>query len=296
MRRTELAAILRGAGPPDGHAGCRVIRAGDHAAVLRTAPLLPPNRRAPVLQAAAEHARLLEGLMVFGTVLPVLAGQRIRASEVPRLIAANLPTLARLEDRLSGRAQYQVTVRWSAERAPAHFGVAAQADATACLAEDLRLRIGAHLAASGAETLALPVAGDMISNHAILVERVTEAALDAAVEKIDAIWSDGFAVRMIGPYPGVSFASLGFDRVDRPAIRAAQAAFALAPGVSAETLRQARRNALLVAAPDAREKLKWQAEVLACAVRLGNSDRPLHMARIWSEGMSAPSAGEAWAA
>lgn len=297
MTRTELLAILRGAGPPDGHDGCRVIRTPDHAAVLRTAPLLPPKGRTAALKAAAEQARLLEGLMPFGTVLPALSGQRIREPEVPRLVAANLPMLARLEARLSGRVQYQVTVRWQAEHASAHFGRPPSGHATdiASLACELRERIGAHLDFPGAETLALPVAGDMIANHAVLVETSSESDLDAAAERIDAIWSEGFTVRMIGPYPAVSFASLVFDRVDAAAIRSARAAFALPAGFSADALRVARRGALLGAAPEARERLRWQAEVLACAERLGDDTGPLHLARLWSEGMS-ESIGEARAA
>ena len=299
MRRTELVAIMRGAGPPDGHAGCGVIRFGEHAAVLRPAPILRATGRRAALQAAAEHARLLEGLMAYGTVLPALAGQRLRASEVPRLIAANLPTLARLDDRLSGRAQYQVSVTWQADRALARFGTpqgCASATSLAALASDLRERIGAQLVAAAAESLALPVADGLIANHAVLIESTAEAALDAAVERIDAIWSEGFTVRMIGPYPAVSFVSLMFERVDAPAIRAARVAFGLAPGFSAGALRQARRSAMLDAPPGARDRVVWQSEALACAARLGALDCPVHVAHIWSEGMTAPSDGEARAA
>jgi hypothetical protein len=299
MRRTELVAIVRGDGPPDGHAGCAVVRCEEHAAILRPAPILRATCRRAALKAAAEHARLLEGLMTYGTVLPALPGQRLRAPEVPRLIAANLPTLVGLEDRLSGRAQYQVSVAWQADRAPARFGIPQgreSATTFAALASDLRERIGAHLAAAAVETLALPVADGLIANHAVLVEREAEAALDATVERIDAIWSEGFTVRMIGPYPAVSFVSLMLERVEAPAVRAARAAFGLAPRFSAEALRQARRNALLGAAPGARDRVVWQAEVLACAARLGALDCTVHVARIWSEGMTAPSDGEAWAA
>ena len=300
MTRMELVAILPGAGPPEGHAGCRIVEAGNHAAVLRAAPLLRPVGRRAALAAAADQARLLEGLMAFGTVLPVLPGQRLREAEVPDLLAANRPTLERLAQRLVGRVQYQVTVRWAADRALARFSRSVETGpaeaATADLACDLRGRIEAELDVLGAEILALPVAGEVIANHALLVDRAAEAALDAAIERIDAIWSEGFAIRVVGPYPAVSFASLAFDRVGAAAVRAAQAALALDPHFTPGALRLARRRAMIAAPPEAVETLRWQAEVLACAERLGRGQGPVHVARIWSEGMSAGAARQAEAA
>jgi hypothetical protein len=79
-------------------------------------------------------------------------------------------------------------------------------------------------------------------------------------------------------------------------VRAARAALGLGPGFTDEALRLARRNALLAADPAARETLRAQAEALACAARLGDTDGPVLVARIWSEGMATPSAGEARAA
>jgi hypothetical protein len=178
--------------------------------------------------------------------------------------------------------QFQVTVRWMADRAPAAFGVQ---DQTA-LAAGLRARIADRLAATGAETVGLPVAADVLSNTAVLITRAQEAAFDAAVEDVDAIWTEGFAIRVIGPLPAVSFASLAIERVERNAIRAAQAAFGLTAAFDAAELKAARRTILMGAEPGRREALGRQAEILACAARLGRARGPVHVARIWSEGMS----------
>jgi hypothetical protein len=289
MKRQELIALMPGKGPPEAPPGCRLVAADGHVAVLAKPRVLSLARRTDMIRAAADRARILEALLPHGTVLPVLHGQRIGECEVHGLVAANTPVLAALAERLGGRVQYQVTVRWSAHAAADKFGLPGsdgEEVSLAGLAANLRTRIGERLARTGAELLSLPVAGDVLSNLAILIADGAEAALDAAVEDIDAIWSEGFAIRMVGPYPGVTFGSLVFDRVDGPAIRAALAAFSLSPGFSGEALRAARRAVLMRAEAERHEALRRQADLLACVARIDGMQAPLHVARIWSEGMS----------
>lgn len=295
MMRHELVALMPGVAPTGMPPECRVVDAGGHFAVLARARLLPLAGRAEAVREAAERARLLEALMQRGTVLPALPGQRLAAGEVPDLVAANLPLIDDLSRRLADRAQFQVTVRWAEDRAAAAFGVAETA-ALAALSASLRARIADRLAATGAEMIALPVAGDVLSNCALLIRRDAEHALDAALEDIDAIWSEGFAIRVVGPYPAVTFASLVFDRVGRSATRDALTAFGLAEGFSAEALRSARRMVLMRADPGHRERLVRQAEILACLARLGRERGPVHVGQVWSDGMSAVSGGAARAA
>jgi hypothetical protein len=289
MKRQDLIALMPGEGPPEAPPGCRLVAAHGHVAVLTRPRLLSLARRADMIRTAAERARVLEALLPHGTVLPVLPGQRVAEGEVPGLVAGNEPTLAALAERLGGRVQYQVTVRWSAKDAAERFGLAEGAGteaATAALAVSLRTRIGDRLARAGVELLPLPVAGDVLSNLAILIARRSEAALDAAVEDIDAIWKEGFAIRMVGPYPGVTFGSLVFDRVGASAIRAAQAVFGLTAGFSEDALRVARRAVLMRSEADRHAALRRQADLLACVARTGAAHAPLLVARIWSEGMS----------
>jgi hypothetical protein len=186
-------------------------------------------------------------------------------------------------------------VRWAAEQAGAAFGVADEAALTA-VATALRARIGERLAATGAELAPLPVAGDILSNSAVLIPRSAEPVLDGAVSDIDAIWTEGFSVRVIGPYPAVSFASFGIDRADRATVRDAMSAFGLPRGFTEEDLKVARRALLMRAEADRREALVRQAEILACVARLGSAQAPVLVARVWSEGTSSSASKEVRAA
>jgi hypothetical protein len=294
MTRHELVALMPGAGPPATPPGCLLVAGGGHVAVLARARLLPLARRAEAVKAAAERAAVLEALLPHGTVLPALPGQRVEADEVADLVAANLPLLRDLAHRLADRVQYQVTVRWTADRAAAAFGV--EPEGLPAVAAALGTRLADRLAATGAEITALPVAGDVLSNAALLIPRQTEPALDAALEEIDRIWSAGLAIRVVGPLPAVSFASLVFDRASPAAARDARAAFGLPAGFSAEALKAARRTALMSASPDRREQVARQAELLGCLARLGGSEGAVLVGRLWSEGMSAAKGGAARAA
>jgi hypothetical protein len=287
MKRLELIALMPDGGPPEAPPGCRFVALEGHVAVLSRPRLPVLARRSDLLRTAADRARMLEALLPHGTVLPVLPGQRVAEGELPGLIAANAPVLAALRRRLGGRVQYQVTVRWPEGAAAERFGLTGDRTAgLAALAAGLRTRICDRLSLTGAELLPLPVAGDVLSNLALLVARGEEPALDAALEDIDAIWNDGFAIRMVGPYPPVTFGSLVFDRAKTSEIRAAQAAFGLGKGFSEEALNAARRAVLMRAEPERHTALRRQADLLACVARMGGAEGPVHVARIWSEGMS----------
>jgi hypothetical protein len=281
---TELVALVSGGGPPDPVPGFQLAGAADCVALLSSRGRLPALRRADVVTAAAARARALEALLPHGTVIPALPGQRLDAREATAFVTANRPLIEALVARLSGRVQFQVIVRWTAERAA---GVFATPD-LAALAASLRARIATRLAATGGETVALPVAGDVLSNTAILIPRAVEAELDGAVEEIDSIWSEGFAIRVVGPLPAVSFASLSIARVDDAEVRRAMSAYGLRTGFTADDLRAARRVVLMGAGPERQETLVRQAELLGCVARLGAVQGPVAVARVWSEGMSAP--------
>lgn len=299
MIRHDLVAFMPGSGPPAAPEGTRIVEGGGHVAVLGRARLLPAMNRDALLRAAAERARVLEELMPHGTVLPVMPGHRVATGDVPGVVAANRPLLGSVARRLDGKVQFQLTLRWQADRAVAHFGRSAGADPEAvrqAIAAELRNETEERLTGLGAEVLALPVAGDLLCNFALLLERRAVPALDPAIEAIDAIWSEGFTIRLIGPYPAVSFASLHFERIDRKAIGAARAALGLTADYTEHELQVARRAAMMRADPDSREALRRQGEVLAGLLRQGDAPGPLHLARIWSEDMAGPAPATARAA
>jgi hypothetical protein len=286
MTRRELVALMPGTGPADPPAGCHLLPAGGYVAALRPSRFLSLPGSADVLAAAAERARVLEALLAHGTVLPVLPGHRVTEAEAARLVTANEPVLAALARRLEDRAQFQVTVRWDRQGAAAAFGLSPGSEDA--LAVALRARIGERIAATGAELLALPVTDDVLANFALLVPRSGEPEVDAAVEDIDALWSDGFAIRVIGPYPAVSFASLSIRRAPAAEVRAARKALGLHEAVTEEAVKRARRGALLGSDASRQETLRTQADLLACVARLGGARGPVDVARVWTDGMATP--------
>lgn len=297
MKRSDLIALLSVSNLPSEPDGVTVVRTEQYAAILSSAGL-PALGRRRVLRGAAERARLLEALLPYGTVIPVLPGLRIRADEIPGLVAANRPLIDWLAGRLFGRVQYQVTVQWRRAEALAHFVKQAsdRAGGLDQLADALRANISARLEPLG-EAIALPVAGDVLSNTALLIDADSEPALDRAVESIDALWSEGFAIRMVGPYPGVSFASLAFRRIERRTLEAAQAALGVTLLAGHEELRAARRSALMAAAPKERDGLRRQADLIEAGLRLPqDAGGPLYFGRVWSEDRAAVDPSEVDAA
>ncbi len=291
MTRRELVALMPGTVPWEPPAGCRLVSARGYVAVLGSSRRLSIPRSADVLAAAADRARVLEELLAHGTVLPVLPGHCVTETEALRFVTANAPILAALTRRLEDRVQVQVTVRWDRQGAAAAFGLPSGSEDA--LAVALRARIAERLASSGAERLDLPVAGDVLANVALLTARSGEPAIEAAVEDIDALWSAGFAIRVIGPYPGVSFASLSIRRVQAAEVRAARRALGLNDALTEEAVKRARRAALLASDVSRQETIRTQADLLACVARLGEARGPVDVARVWTDGMAAPATAAA---
>lgn len=234
-----------------------------------------PSRRT-LLVAAAERQARLEALMPRGTVLPSLPETRIAPAEVPTMLSANAPLLRRQLDALADRVQYQVTVGWDAAVAAATFG------ASDTLAPELTARIEGLLTPVAEEIQPLPVDDKTLTNHVLLIRADRDAALDAAVEAVDALWTEGLRIRQLGPAPAVSFASLGLVRLGPRAIAQALARLGLDVLPDPETLRRARHAALKAADPEARPQVVRSAEILAAAARARGPS--LHLAYLWSEG------------
>lgn len=298
MRRRELLALVEGrAAAPE---GTRAIAAEGWTAILgETQPLgIFPRGRRQMIDAATARARALEGLLAGGTAVPALPGLYLGEGEVPGLVAVNAALLDRMRGLLSGRVQFQVTVRWSPTAAFVRFGLqAAPESERAALVRRLRAAIAGHLAAAEVERLPLPLVEGVLANHAVLVAAGRTAALDAAVDAIDRLWSEGLKIRVTGPYPGVSFASLALRRVEASEVAAAVAALGLAPPLSEAGLRPARRAALMRAAEADRPAVRAAAELVAAACRAGSAHRgDIILGRSWSEGQTIATPAGAWAA
>ena len=139
------------------------------------------------------------------------------------------------------------------------------------------------------EVLTLPVTEDVLINAALLISRQDLFNLDLAVERIDALWTEGFHIRQIGPSPAVSFALL--DPVWHPAasIRGAYGTLGLLPSASTEDIALARRIALKRAGSNIGQ-VRLAAQLLAAASQVNDVGEGLFLCQVRSEDQSMPAA------
>lgn len=284
MGLRDLVCVLCGAGdfaiPPGlkaiSHGGFTVLLGGNH-----RQRLLRPTRKL-MLRDAAKRQSVLETMMTAGTVIPVLPGMAIKATQVPEFIDANRPLLEGLVQKLGGRVQFQITVSWDAREASAHFG-ARDPENLAEVAGELAQEFEEMLDTVVQERLSLPGATDVILNAVVLCAAEKESDLDQVVARIDEMWSDGLRIRQIGPSPALSFCSLGLRKFSKAQIAAARRVLGVAVDATPSDIARARHAALKQAAPEAWNMLKSGAEILV-AVSRSQGTTPPPLAYVWKEG------------
>ncbi len=252
-RNLELIAL---SDRPDHHScpplpeGCEEVRLGERVSALVGERPAEPKRSQSKLRrrktfgaAALLRQQRLESILTYGTLLPFAPGTP-RPDNLAHMAAANADTIARGHDQLRGRVQYQVVVSWSASEAPAHFGISPQA--TAALQSRLREAISDCLVEVTDDAIALPCRSDDVANIVILVDTTQIQALERALEDVDALWTEGLRIRLLGPGPAVSFARAQISHVTASAVRDAVALLALAPDtpITPHALSQMRKAAL----------------------------------------------------
>ena len=293
MKRQQLIAITRRQGAlPD---GMHAIVMDDVAAVFASLPRNMSLTRRGMLRTAAQRQACLEGLMQQDAVLPVLPGQTVPRGDVARMLRANQPALERKLDDLHGKAQYQITFAIDEANAMARLARPGSPFQTARDTEDLRSGLAMHfedcLQAPGTEVTMLPLAGNLVANAVVLVDKATDAALHETVADIDALWPEGIKLRMIGPSPAVSFASVGFLKTDKSEISRALALLDVDIGAAGDeaAIANAKKTVLRKGLSDA-EQVRLAAEIVGAAGRLKEADvAPFHRVMFWAEGMAATS-------
>jgi len=268
-----------------------MVACGGYAAILGPPPRLRATRRTVVREAAARMARL-ERLMSCGTVIPTLPDVILGPTLIERTVRANRPTLEMAATRLRGRVQFQLSIACDAGAAAAHFRAFPSRLGPVAGPSDVAARLAAFADARldplGVDSIGLPVTEGVILNRALLVPVEHVVALDGALDAIDALWTEGLAIRLTGPSPGVSHASLSMDLVTTREVRAALAALSLAPGATQDHIGAARRRTLLAGA--AAERVNRMAALLRLAAAAGWPDGPIPRLGLWSESRSAPPA------
>lgn len=289
MPKFELFALMPAASELPMISGLQFVRTPTYIAVLSAAPqkaiALPQSRR-QILAAAARRQAQLEKCMGEGPLIICRPQFFIAPDDLPGLIRANHPLLDRLATRLAGKVQYQITVSWNEAAVLTRFRdspelaelfqmprvtPAVLRRGISALRQRLTGQIDAHLTGLSDEIINLPAAPDMLCNAAVLIKQAQIAELDAAIEGIDAIWTEGFQIKQIGPAPAASFALLHPQFIETTAYQAAIAHLGLEGLFNEEAVALARRR-LLQNDPQNANHTKYCAEIAAAAARLGGAE------------------------
>lgn len=304
MSKQALIAILDGC--PDGAEtpdGIRLLHLGRFTAALATDMSgvfsLLPNRRQALQQAVQRQAQL-EQCMRLGTVLPVRPSAHLDDAAVQAFVTANAEILAGVSQRVRHAQQFQVTVKWTASDVLSHFRDAPEiaplfagkrTTAPALQAAITRLATRLHalmqqeISAVAQDMILLPHTDDVIFNTVLLVAEGDVFNLDLAVERIDAIWPEGFAIRQIGPAPASSFALIDPMWVSADQVAEAHATLGLPNGPDADAIANARRAALMQPGCDA-DHIRRAAQTVHAAAQLDQIHDGIHMCLIRADGQS----------
>ena len=210
-------------------------------------PTLPGARRRHLAQAVVRRQARLESLMLLGPVLPVRPGTLMTPDQAARAQADEVAALSSALDEVAGRVQVQLTVDWNREAATDAFdrGPGVPLDD---LAASLSQEIADEIAPVVADAITLPRAGtDTLYAAVLMLDQARLWGLDAAVERIDAIWTEGLRLRLVGPAPVASFTMAAFAEVSAGDVQRAAAALGLAgtSPLAPDALSTARRQALM---------------------------------------------------
>jgi DnaJ-domain-containing protein 1 len=216
--------------------------------------------------------KLLETISTDSAVLPAACGSaRIAPDQALALLTTHASALTEALETYGLMVQFQIQVRWDAVKAMAHlkktgrldsldltlatrdrkaFGLSLQS-----IMEIERKRIGDELQdilnGASRDSVRLPLDDEtMVLNTASLIARDGEAALDQAVEAIDAMIPDVFSIRYAGPLPAVSFANISITEPEIGSLAKAHVRLGTKQQASVDEIKAAYRNAIRQVHPD----------------------------------------------
>lgn len=254
----EIIAILPGDTVPL-PAGLTRVSAGGATAVLAPAPGWTERLTGGPKQTAVRHHSRLEALLALGPVLPFAAGIACDPDEAALLLRLDAPLIARLAAEIGPRRHFQLALDWdesrvltafrdSPELAPLFAGAPvtpeALRQAITALADRLSATALRLLDPVAEDPVEQPRAPGCLLNVVFLLRPEDEPRLDAALEAIDALWTEGLRLRLVGPSAPISHALLDIDRVDAGAVSAAADLLGLRPDAGATAVREAAKAAL----------------------------------------------------
>lgn len=257
-----------------------------------------------VLKRAVRRQQVLERLLECGAIVPVASGAYLEPDELPQIAAANGDVLSKAFEANEGRVQYEVEVGWAEDRVLTSFRSAPElaplfraasvsakdiARGVEALRGRLAAKIGALLVPAAVEIVTLPCRPASVARFALLVSRMEQSNFERAVEAVDALWTEGFFIRQIGPAPAAAFGTLVFRRLSRGDIPKAEVRLGLPSTWKISDLGVARRRALLAAdAPDAADEVRAAIRLLAGWHAAGRPETPPPLLDLWREGQAIP--------
>lgn len=285
----DLVAILpRAPTPLSVPDAATTVESDNHVAVLMQARRWASLARRGVAAAAASRLACLEHLMPQDAILPALPGQRLTQQEAAEALRVNSGDLDEKLTGLRGLVQLQITLSFDTAQARERFRGAKDGPPLGCDDATLRRywrdRLDAVLSPLSVDIVGLPIDGDMAANLVALLRREDLESMERAIVRFDELWPEGFAFRMIGPSPAVSFASIGFRRIGRAELRAARQLLGVGPTSDRREIRRALKESLRTNESVLPEVLRRAADDLQCAAGSGCPDGPVHRAIFWAEG------------
>lgn len=233
-----------------------------------TAVMAPPMRKpdlltrltgntARIVAPLVDRQRLLEHLLTRHDVLPLRPGAGLGPADAADFLKINKALLRAALNDCVGKVQYQLTISWDPSAALGRFAsmTGDTAHALATSAEAMRRSLSRDFAGrlDGAvlDRIDQPIDGiETVLNAVLLVERNATAALDQALEEIDAVWSEGLRLRLVGPLPPLSFTLVVARPVDRAERQAAERLLGLQSESSPPVIDRAFRARAAEAHPD----------------------------------------------
>jgi hypothetical protein len=227
--------------------------------------------RVELVRRLGEDQARLESLLRLGPLLPCVDEARLDSpAEAEDLLDASQDILARTLKEFGALVQFQICVEWKPEamlKARARDPeLLARLDACGpdraargavlgkfmndlhkLLADEFRTKI----AGAARDVVELPLSGEGgVVNLVALIDRAGEAALDGAVEAIDASCADALTIRYTGPLPPASFAGVDVKPCKAGDAEAARRLLGVGTTSSKSALREAFAARARAAHPD----------------------------------------------
>ena len=214
----------------------------------------------------------LEILVQLGPVVPAVFGTKFNAlTDAFGFLAGNIEKLRALMLEFGMMRQFQIDISWDAKLALTAFsrepvfaesiantkksGAAALGKLIQSGMELYRGQIAKRaklmLRDAASEIIDLPIVStEMVASFVVLIQHDKEAALDAAVEAVDALMPGLFKISFRGPLPACSFASVGFHSVEKPEFTKAATLLGVEHDASRAEITDAFRAFMKVNHPD----------------------------------------------